>query len=240
MERLRDRIILSEAKRQSSKADRAVRDLQGAWGRYNELTGEIWHPGRMVRHAPTVYLSSFQVEGGAVNSTFIPADHASSSAFIGGIQDFTSLEMNRTIGKKEVSNPSLASGSSSKSDVLDVPAKKASLFAPVEKLFKAAAHAVVSCMEMQRSWLARFAAHAMSRASTAASSSGNVPKPTPDDLAYSMDIALGERLTASSSRVIGSSRHPLASRSRINQSQPTQDDLAYGMDVAIGARYSFE
>jgi hypothetical protein len=62
-----------------------------------------------------------------------------------------------------------------------------------------------------------------------ASNSGSQDQTTPDELAYSMDITLGERFTAPGSTVATSSGIP---------AQPKAEELAQSMDVAIGERFA--
>jgi hypothetical protein len=132
-----------------------------------------------------------------VNNRTMPANNTVLSADTIEFQDLCSLGMDRAIG---IEKASLASGVRLNACVLDIY-KKASWFAPVGKLFKAAAQAIASCIEMQQNWLTLLAPHALSHVSTVASRFGSQAQPTPDELAYSMDIAIGAQFTASSSTV---------------------------------------
>jgi hypothetical protein len=165
-----------------------------------------------------------------VNNTTMPPDNAALSA---DSQDLCSLGMDRAIG---IERASLPTGVRLNSCVIDIY-KKASWFVPVGKLFKATAQAIGFCIEMRRSWLSLLAPHALSHVSTGASRSGRQAQPTADELAYSMDIAIKERFTASSSRVATSSGSTVASIVR-SQVQPTSDELAYSMDIAIGEQFT--
>jgi hypothetical protein len=141
----------------------------------------------------------------------MPDDNAALSANTVDVQDLCGLGMDRAIG---------------------IEKKKASWFAPVGKLFKAAAQTIGFCMEMRRSWLSLLAPHASSHVGTAVSNSRCHSKLSPDELAYSMDIAIGPQHVAAPSS-------PAASSSvRKAQPQPTPDELAYSMDIAIGERFT--
>ena len=115
---------------------------------------------------------------------------------------------------------------------IGVEQKKVSWFAPFGKFFKSAAQAIGFCVEMHRSWLSLLAPHASSRVSTVANNSSSQSQPTPDELAYSMDTALGLRL-------VGVPGNAAAIRAvRVAQPQPTPDELAYSMDIALGERFT--
>ncbi len=145
------------------------------------------------------------------------AENSAPSASTVDFQDVCSLGMDQAIG---IENPSL-----------DIK-QKTSWFSPVGKLFKAAAQALGFCMEMQRSWLSVVAPHATSRVSTVASNSSSQSPASPDDLAYSMDIAIGPQQVAVRASMAA------CSSVRIAQPQPTPDELAYSMDIAIGERFT--
>lgn len=145
-----------------------------------------------------------------MNNRTISEDHAALSANTVDVQDLCSLAMDRAIG---------------------IEKKKASWFAPVGKLFMAAAQTIGFCMEMRRSLLSLLAPHASSHVGTGASNSSGQPQPSPDELAYSLDIAIGARQLAAPSRTVTSSYVRQA------RPQPTPDELAYSMDIAIGERF---
>ena len=80
--------------------------------------------------------------------------------------------------------------------------RSAFLFAPVPgNLYDTAVQAFEYCVELQQNWFTLLV-------SCAASSMSSCPsievQPTPDELAYSMDIAIGERITAPGSVVANS------------------------------------
>lgn len=135
----------------------------------------------------------------------MPTGNATLSATTTDFQQRCSLAMDQAIGNAKSS--------------LDIKTKT-SWFAPVDRLFKAAAHAVGFCVGMHRSWL--------SLASNAANQSPN----SPDDLAHSLDVAIGPQHVAALKSMAASSSVTTA------RPQPTADDLAYSMDIAIGARFT--
>jgi hypothetical protein len=143
-----------------------------------------------------------------VKDRTMPADNATLSANTVDFQDQCSLGMDRAIG---------------------IEKKKASWFAPVGKLFKAAAQTIGFCMEMRRSWLSLLAPHALSHVSTVASNSSSHSKASPDELAYSTDIAIGPQHVAAP--------RSTAASSSVRKAQPTPDELAFSMDIAIGERF---
>jgi hypothetical protein len=84
-------------------------------------------------------------------------------------------------------------------------------------------------MEMQMSWLTLLAPHALSHVSTVTSSSSSQDQPNEEELAFSMDIALGER--------VAPPRRMVASTSG-KQAQPETEAVAQSMDIAIGERFA--
>jgi hypothetical protein len=104
-------------------------------------------------------------------------------------------------------------------------------FTPVfGNLFDLAAQAVACSIEFQMHLLAPLAPHAASHVAAAspfASTSGGQPQPTPDDLAHSMDIAVGERFTAPSRTATSISGGQAERRAKA-------DGLERAMDIAIG------
>jgi len=115
---------------------------------------------------------------------------------------------------------------------IGIEKKKASWFAPVGKLFKVAAQTIGFCMEMRRSWLSLPASLVLPHVSTVASHPSSQSQSSPDELAYSMDIAIGKQHVAAADRTGASSSVWKA------QPQPTPDELAYSMDIAIGERFT--
>lgn len=79
-------------------------------------------------------------------------------------------------------------------------------------------------MELQMNWLTLLTPHASSQM---ASSSGSQAQATGDELAHSMDVAIGERFTAPSSTVASISG---------GHSHPTVEVPENNMDIAMGAR----
>ena len=119
---------------------------------------------------------------------------------------------------------------------IGIEKKKASWFSPLGKLFQAAAQAIGFCVEMRRNWFPLLAPHALSPVSTVADNSSSPSQPSPDELAYSMDIAIGVQHVAVP-RSMASSSVRIA-QVRIAQTQPTPDELAFSMDLAIGERFT--
>ncbi len=160
-----------------------------------------------------------------MNNRIMPANDAARSASTVDFQDQCSLGMDQAIG---IEKDFLPTGVR-----LDFCVdKKTSWFAPVGKLFNVAAQAIGFCMEMRRSWRSLLAPQALSHVSTAASNPNRQSHPSPDELAYSMDIAIGPQHVAAP-------RSTAASRSvRIAEPQPTPDELAYSMDIALGQRFT--
>jgi hypothetical protein len=154
-----------------------------------------------------------------VNDRTMPAKNAALSANTVDFHDRCSLEMDQAIGNEKSS--------------LDITTK-ASWFAPVDRLFKAASQAIGFCVGMHRSWLSLLVPHVSSHRSTVASNSGGQSKPSPDELAYSVDVAIGPQHGAALKSTAASSSVTIA------QPQPTPDDLAYSMDIAIGERFTVQ
>ncbi len=156
----------------------------------------------------------------------MPANNDATSANAVDYQEQCSLGMDQAIG---IEKASLSTGVRLDSCLVD---KKASWFAPVGKLFKTAAQTIGFCMEMRRSWLSLLAPHALSHVRTVASNSSSQSQPSPDELAYSMDIAIGAQHVAAPRSTVASSSVRKA------QPQPTSNELAYCMDIAIGERFT--
>ncbi len=163
------------------------------------------------------------------NRTISPDDAALSANTV-DFQDLCSLRMDQAIG---IEKASLPTGVRLDSGVIRIY-KKASWFSPVGMLFKAAAQAIGFCMEMRRSWLSVLAPHALSHVSTVASNSSSQSQPSPDELAYKMDIAIGPQHVAAPRSTAASSSV------RKVLPQPTPDELAYSMDIVIGERFTVQ
>ena len=161
-----------------------------------------------------------------MNNRTIPADNAAANTV--DFQEQCSLGMDRAIGTEEASLPR---GVRLDSSVINIY-KKASWFAPVGMFFKAAAQAVGFCMEMRRSWLSQ--PHGLSHVSTVASNSSSQSRPSADELAYKMDIAIGPQ------NVTAPRRTAASSSVSTDRPQPTPDELAYSMDIAIGERFTVQ
>ena len=140
-------------------------------------------------------------------------------------QDLCSLAMDQALG---FGRESLAPVVGFNSCLLDLY-KDAFYIVPVlSNLSDAAAHAFAICVELEMGWVALLAPHASTHVSPVVSiSASSHDQTTPDELAYSMDIALGERFAATSKMDAGNSG---------KQAQPTAEVLAQTMDVAIGER----
>lgn len=163
-----------------------------------------------------------------MNNRTMPADNAAANTV--DFQEQCSLGMDRAIGIEKASLPSdvrLDSG------VINIY-KKASWFAPIGMFFKAAAQAVGFCMELRRSWLSQLAPHGLSHVSTVASNSSSQSRPSADELAYKMDIAIGPQ------NVTAPRRTAASSSVSTDRPQPTPDELAYSMDIAIGERFTVQ
>jgi hypothetical protein len=85
-----------------------------------------------------------------------------------------------------------------------------------------ASKALAFSMEMQMSWLTLLAPHALSHVSKVTSSSSSQAQLNEEELAFSMDIALGERV-APPSRMVA---------------KPEAEAVAQSMDIAIGERFA--
>ena len=144
------------------------------------------------------------------------AGQTQNAGFPGDFQDLFSFGMDQAI---EIQKASLSTVVCLNSCAIDIY-QNAFWFAPVlSNLFDAAAQSFTFCMELQLNWLTLLipASHAASPSSSA------------EELAHSMDIAIGEQATAtaSSSTVASSSG---------TQAQPKAEVLETDMDIAIGAR----
>jgi hypothetical protein len=129
-----------------------------------------------------------------------------------------------------IEKASLATVVSLNSCVLDIY-QDALRFTPVfGNLFDMAAQAVACSMKMQMNWLTLLTPqHVATPDSRVASTSGGQAQPREEDLAHSMDIAIGAQSTAPSSTATSIS----AGRA---QRKAKADVLERSMDIAIGAR----
>jgi hypothetical protein len=151
-------------------------------------------------------------------------DQTLNAGFPVDFQDLCSLAMDQALG---IEKESLAPVVGFNSCLLDLY-QNAFCIAPVlSNLSDAAAQVFASCVELQMGLIALLAPNTLSHVSTVASSSRSQDQTTPDELAYSMDIALGERFAAAS-------RMDASNSGR--QAQPKAEELAQSMDVAIGER----
>jgi cell division septation protein DedD len=176
-----------------------------------------------------------------VNDPTMPANPAARSANPAESADSYSLGMDRVIGNQAAPLPTGAGLNPS----VGGPNKKSSWFSPVGKLFKVAAYALASCVEIQRSLFSQLAPRAVPHRDNAAGNASRRPQPSPDELAYSMDMAMGNRLAASSGSAASRSliqAQPIAkvqeSSAAVAVAALTPDELAFSMDVAIGARFT--
>jgi hypothetical protein len=153
-------------------------------------------------------------------------DHTPNAGFPGDIQDLCSLAMDQALGIEKVP---LAPVVSLNSCLLD-PSKNALWFTPAfGNHLGMASQALAFSMEMQMGLIALLAPHAMSHLSTVTSSSGSQDQPNEDELAYSMDIALGERFTAPCRMVVSTYG---------KQTQQKAEEAVQSMDIAIGERFA--
>jgi hypothetical protein len=154
-------------------------------------------------------------------------DQTPNAGFPFDFQDLCSLAMDQALG---IEKESLVPVVGFNSRLLDLY-QNAFCIAPVlSNLSDAAAQVFASCVELEMGLIALLAPHTLSRVSTVASSSGSSQdQPNEEELAYSMDIALGERFAAASRMDASNSS---------SQAQPNEEELAYSMDVVIGERFA--
>lgn len=165
---------------------------------------------RTARSAPLSYMAAN--EGQTKNSEF-PVD----------FPHLCGLAMDQALGIQQTSLATLISLNSYAIETY----QDALWFMPTSgDLLDTVSQAVAYSMAMQLSWLTLFAPHA---SSTVSSNSGQQSEPTEDALAYSMDIAIGEQVTA-----------PRSTVTRISGGQTRQkadaDMLERSMDIALGPR----
>lgn len=147
----------------------------------------------------------------------------SNPGFPGDFQVLCSFAMDQALGIEEAS---LSTAFVLNSYAIDI-CKNAFWFAPiVGNLLDMAAQSVACSMELQKNWLTLLAPHALLHPATphsrVASTSGGQAQPTAEELACSMDIAIGARLIAPSSSD--------------NQAHSIEEVPENDMDIAIGAR----
>jgi hypothetical protein len=156
-------------------------------------------------------------------------DQTPNAGFSVDFQDLCSLAMDQALGIEKAS--SLTPVVDSNSCLLDIY-KNAFCIAPVlSNLSDAAAQVVASCVEFQMGLFALLAPNTLSHVSTVASSSSSQHEPTAEELAFSMDIALGERFTAPRSTVTSISGGQARPQRKVKAQV-----LEHSMDIAIGAR----
>jgi hypothetical protein len=146
---------------------------------------------------------------------------------IKNFQDLCSFAMDQALG---IEKASLSTVVTLNSCVLDIY-REALRYTPVfGNLFDLAAQAVACSIELQMNWLTLLAPqHVATPGSTVASNSGRQNNPTDEDLAHSMDIAIGERFVEPSSTVTSISRGHV-------QRKAKAEVLERSLDIAIGAR----
>lgn len=173
-------------------------------------------------------------------SPFLVAENDDQSPVAGYSADFQELcaqEMDRALGIHKVSLDSavqLQSCAIEFYQAIDI-CNYASSFTPVigafldtaEKSFAQCLELYTHCMEMQRSWLTLLAPYALPYQETVASGSGSEAVATAEELAYHMDIAIGEAHTATGKMA--------ARRAGVHARMPTQEP-EYSMDIAMGSR----
>jgi hypothetical protein len=166
------------------------------------------------RSAPLSFVAANEDQ--TLNATF-PVD----------FQDLCSLAMDQALG---IEKESLAPVVGFNSCLLDLY-KNAFCLAPVlSNLSDAAAQVFASYVELQMGLIALLAPNTLSHVSTVASSSRSQVQPNEEELAFSMDIALGQRFTAPSRMV--------ARTTAKQQAEPEAEELAQNMDIAIGERFA--
>jgi hypothetical protein len=154
------------------------------------------------------------------------AKNSPNAGFPGDFQDLCSLAMDQALGIEKESLTPVVSFNSYSLDLY----KNAFCIVPVlSNLSDAAAHASAFCVELEMGWIALLAPHALSHVSTVARSSRSQDQPNEEELAFSMDIALGESFAAPGSTVATSSGIP---------AQPKAVELAQSMDAVIGERFA--
>jgi hypothetical protein len=148
------------------------------------------------------------------------------AGFPGDFQDLCSLAMDQALGIEKESLTPVVSFNSYSLDLY----KSAFCIVPVLSNFSdMATHAFASCVELQMGLIALLAPHPLSQVSTVTSCSSSQDQPNEEELAFSMDVALGERFAASSRMLACTSG---------KHAQPEEEAVAQSMDVAIGEHFA--
>ena len=153
-------------------------------------------------------------------------DQTSNDGFSVDFQDLYSLAMDQALG---IEKESLSPVVGSKSCLLDLYKNSFCIASVLSNHSDTAAHALASCVELQMGLIVLLAPHALSQVSTETSCSSSQDQPNEEELAFSMDIALGERFTASG-------RMPACTSSK--HTQPEPEAVAQGRDVAVEERFA--
>jgi hypothetical protein len=154
-------------------------------------------------------------------------DNTPNAGFTADFQDLFNLELEQVI---ELEKETLATAVRLHSYVLDLY-RNAFWFAPLfGNLFDAGVRAIASCMESPQGWFALLVPQAGRRVESGYEMHA---QPSADQLAHCMDIAIGERFTASGSTV-SSSGSTVASGSA-RRAQPAAEVPERSTDIAIGA-----
>jgi hypothetical protein len=143
--------------------------------------------------------------------------------FPGDFQDLCSFAMDQALAVERASEATVVSLNSCAIDLY----KSSLSFAPAfSDLLDIVAQTLAFSMELQMYWLTLLAPHASSQV---ASSSGSQAQATGDELAHTMEVAIGERLRAPSSTVTSVSS---------GQAQPNKKEEVpeSGMYIAMRAR----
>jgi hypothetical protein len=167
--------------------------------------------------------------------SLVPASESQTpnAEFLDDFRDLCSSAMDRAIG---IEKASLAAAVDLNSSVIDIY-KNAFWFAPVfGEILDTAAKSFESCMKLQMNWLTLMVPHAEGSASslsaaapssTVASSFGNQAQSTAEELAHSMDIAIGEG---------GSTQINAVTSISGGQAQPAAEAPERTMEIAMTAR----
>jgi hypothetical protein len=181
----------------------------------------------MSKQAP-IFIS-ISSQGGAMKTKTIPTgsnaalslvpskeSRTVNAGFPYDFQDLCLQAMDRAIGIEKASLATVVGLNSSAVDIY----KNAFRFAPVfGELLDATAKSFTLCIELQMNWLTMMVPHA--------SRSGGQAEPPAEELAHSMDIAIGERDTTQSNAVTSNS---------YNQAKPTEEIPERSMGIAMRAR----
>jgi hypothetical protein len=118
------------------------------------------------------------------------------AAFPGAFQDECNCGMDEAIAFEEVSRSTVLRLNSY---ALEISENASWLTPVVGGLFYMVAKSIAFCIELQMNWLTLFTPHALSHPSSVPDSQA---QPTAEELAYSMDIAIGEPSAAPSGMVV--------------------------------------